>query len=257
MKTGRILFEMLLFFLVFFLPGYLSQAAISTGRTSGSLAMLQSILIGAPQFLLMVYVVSIPRDPPLDAWGIVPFAGRDALRIVLLLFGCFAIFAPFAALMLVVPHDWSKYLASGFRWRLSSATQIPLALAFGLVAGYREEFFFRSYLLKRFDQLGFSMPFSVAVSTVVFCIGHGYEGPLGLTTAAALGVLFAAVYLRRRSLHVIAIGHGLYNATVLCLSLVHAAPLSTPAEIGTFFWAVAARAAAFAAVTAHAVTSIR
>lgn len=235
MKTGRLLLEMLLLFLVFFLPGYLSQASAAVSRSYGTMAMLQSILIGAPQFLLMVHIATLSRDAPLEAWGFRPLVRADVIRIGAVLLGCFVIFAPFAALMLLLPPAWGKYLASGFRWRLASASQIPLALAFGIVAGYREEFFFRSYLLKRFDSLGVPAALSVAISTLVFCIGHVYEGPLGLATAAALGVLFAAVYLRNRSLHVIAIGHGLYNATVLCLSLLHTPPLSVLGEIGTFF----------------------
>ncbi len=235
MKTGRLLLEMLLLFLVFFLPGYLSQTSAAALRSYGTMAMLQSILIGAPQFLLMVHIATLGRDAPLDAWGFRPFVRADVIRIAVLLLGCFAIFAPLAALTLIVPPGWSKYLASGFRWRLSSASQIPLALAFSIVAGYREEFFFRAYLLKRFESLGVPVALSVAISTLVFCIGHVYEGPLGLATAAALGVLFAAVYLRNHSLHVIAIGHGLYNAAVLCLSLLSTPPLSTLGEIGTFF----------------------
>jgi hypothetical protein len=223
MKIGRVLFEMILFFLVFFLPGYLSQSAITSSRAYGTSAMLQSILIGAPQCLLMVYIVTLSRDADLAEWGFIPLSWGDALRIVLLL----AVF--FGALLLLaafLPPSWAKYLGGGFRWRLSGPSQIPLALAFGLVAGYREEFFFRSYLLKRFETLGFPVVLSVAFSTVVFCLGHLYEGRLGLATSGILGVSFAAMYLRRRSIHVIAISHGLYNAIVLCLSLLRTPPLS-------------------------------
>ena len=234
MRPARILLEMVLCFLAFFLPGYLSQGGISARGAIGSSAMLQSIIVGVPQFLLLAYIASLSGDGAMVPWGFVPFNAADILRVVLLLLACFAIFAPFAFLILTLPSNVTKYLAEGFRWRLASPSQIPLAVFFGLVAGYREEFFFRSYLLKRLDQLGFPVVLSVAVSTLLFCAGHAYEGPLGLATAAALGVLFAAVYLRRRSLHVIAIAHGLYNATVLCLSLLHSSPLSNATEIGKF-----------------------
>jgi hypothetical protein len=191
--------------------------------------MIQSILIGIAQFLLMVYIATLSRETPFESWGFSKFRAADSLRIALVLLGCFAIFTPFAILVLSLPSGLARYLSSGFRWRLASVSQIPLAVMFGLVAGYREEFFFRSYMLRRFDQLGFPLPLSVFVSTLLFCAGHVYQGPLGLATSAALGVLFACVYVRRRSLHVIAIAHGLYNTCVLCLSLLPVLPLSNSA----------------------------
>ncbi len=235
MMPTRFLLEMTLLFLAFFLPGYLSQGGVSASGTVGASAMTQSILIGVPQFFLMAYIASLSRETSLESWGFARFRVRDALRIVLVLLGCFAIFAPFSILVTLLPTNVARYLTSGFRWRLSSASQIPLAFAFGLVAGYREEFFFRSYMLKRLDQMGLHPALAVTVSTLLFCTGHVYQGPLGLATSAGLGVLFATVYLGRRSLHVIAIAHGLYNAIVLCLSLLRTPPLSGAIEIGTFF----------------------
>ena len=235
MKPARILLEIALCFLAFFLPGYLSQGGFSSRSAVSSQVMLQSILVGAPQFLLLAYIASLSTEASLAPWGFVSFEARDLLRIGLLLLCCFAIFAPFAALVPALPSSLTKYLASGFRFRLRGPSQIPLALAFAMVAGYREEFFFRSYMLKRLAQLGFPVSLSVAASTLLFCAGHVYEGPLGLATAAVLGVLFAAFYLRRPSLHVVAVSHGLYNAIVLCLSLLRTPPLSNALEIDKFF----------------------
>jgi membrane protease YdiL (CAAX protease family) len=225
MKQTRFLLEMILCFLAFFLPGYLAQGMEPvTGPVSTSL-MLQSILLGIPQFLLLVYIASLSRETPMESWGFSSFRATDGLRVLLVLIGCFAIFTPFAILVMALPSGAGKYLASGFRWKLAGPSQIPLALAFGLVAGYREEFFFRSYMLRRMDQLGLPVALSVIISTLLFSAGHLYQGPLGVATSAALGILFAGVYLRRGNLHVIAIAHGLYNASVLCLSLLRAAPL--------------------------------
>ncbi len=60
----------------------------------------------------------------------------------------------------------------------------------------------------------------MAASTALFCVGHIYEGVMGVVVAASLGVLFALVYLRLKNLHVIAFAHGLYNTLVLLLGLV-------------------------------------
>jgi membrane protease YdiL (CAAX protease family) len=225
MKQARFLLEMILCFFAFFLPGYLAQGVGPVAGPVSTALMIQSIILGIPQFLLLVYIASLSRETSMESWGFSSFRATDALRVVLVLIGCFAIFTPFAVLVMALPSAAGKYLASGFRWRLAGPSQVPLAVAFGLVAGYREEFFFRSYLLRRMDQLGVPVTLSVVTSTVLFSAGHLYQGPLGVATAAALGVLFAGAYLRRGNLHVIAIAHGLYNASVLCLSLLRASPL--------------------------------
>ena len=232
MQGTRILIEMLLFFLAFFLPGYLTQAGLGPSGAATTVAMLQIVLLSVPQFLLMVYVVSPgvltggPEGSDERArWGLVPLEARDSIRILLLVIACFAVFAPLAWLTLLLPASLAGDLSRGFRWNLRSAAQVPLAVAFGVATGYREEFFFRSYLLERLREIGLSSTVAVVLSTALFCLGHLYEGILAIATAAALGVLFCLVYMRRRNLHLIALGHGLYNAAVLCVGFLASSAL--------------------------------
>jgi hypothetical protein len=227
--------EMLLFFLAFFLPGYLAQGSLPPAGPVSSLTLLQSILSGAPQFLLMVYVVTRPGPEEARRWGLVPLEARDAARAALLLACCFAVAAPFVALSLALPAPWNQSLATGYRWGLGSAAQLPIALFFGLTAGYREEFFFRPYLLGRLGEIGVRAPLAVIASTALFAAGHIYEGPLGVLMAAALGALFSAAYLRRPSLHLVAIVHGLYNVIVLALSLLLPPTLPAAFALRIFF----------------------
>jgi membrane protease YdiL (CAAX protease family) len=230
MKPSRLLLEISLFFIVFFLPGYLAQTHPPAAGRASTLAMLQVIITGAPQFLLMLYVAGLGKGKDSHNWGLVTLEPRDGMRILVLVLGCFAVVAPFVALALALPPRFSRSLTLGYRWGLLSAAQAPLALLFGLTAGYREEFFFRSYLLGRFGQLGLPVPVAAVSSIALFSLGHIYEGPLGVAIAVALGALFTVVYLRRPNLHVIAISHGLYNAIVLWLSLL--IPQSLPAAAG-------------------------
>jgi len=234
MKPSRILLEMSLFFLAFFLPGYLAQTHPPSAGPASTLAMLQVIATGLPQFMLMAYVAGLSTGKPARNWGLVALERRDAVRILVLLLGCFAVVAPFVALALALPPRFSESLTLGYRWGLLSVAQAPIALLFGLTAGYREEFFFRSYLLGRLGQLDIPVPIAAVASTALFSLGHIYEGPLGVAIAAALGALFAAVYIRRPNLHVIAIAHGLYNAIVLWLSLL--IPTSLPAAVGSLIF---------------------
>jgi len=229
-NTRRILAEALLLFLAFFLPGYISQAAFAASGAISSSAMLQSIIVGAPQFLLMAYIAGATGPSSAPRWGMVRLESGDFLRILLLVITCFAAVTPFFFLVSALPPTWSRSLSLGYRWGLRGAGQVPLGLLFGLTAGYREEFFFRAYLLGRLDEMAVPRAAAVGLSTGLFCVGHVYEGPLGVAIAAVLGLVFALAYLRRGSLHVIAISHGLYNAVVLSLSLI--APRALPAAIG-------------------------
>jgi len=234
-RRSRVLAEMLLLFAAFFLPGYAAQGFMAVAGPATDLLMLQSIITGIPQFLLMSYVAVFAGATPPAQWGFVRFELRDALRAAILLLGCFAVVAPFIALIAALPADVTRSLTKGYRWGLQGASQIPLALLFGITAGYREEFFFRSYLLGRLEELGVKVPLAVAASTALFCIGHVYEGPLAVAITAGLGVLLASAWLRRRSLHVVAIAHGAYNTLVLCLGLLLPHALPEAAAMHIFF----------------------
>lgn len=220
MKRSQAITEMLLFFAAFFLPGYAAQGLFAPPESATTLLMLQSVLTGVPQFLLMAWVATARDRTPPARWGLVRLQPRDAVRTLIVVLACFAAVTPFVALLVALPQDVSRTLGRGYRWGLQDAAQIPLALLFGLTAGYREEFFFRAYLLGRFEELGLAVAAAVAASTAVFCLGHVYEGPLAVAVTAVLGVVLSAAWLRSRSLHVVAIAHGLYNTLVLSLGLV-------------------------------------
>ena len=234
MKKTRELAEMILFFCAFFLPGYLGQGAMVIPVTATNALMVQAILTGVPQFLLMAYVVIVAGSSPASRWGIVAFSSHDLLRTGMLIVGCFAVVTPFIALLVSLPPEVTRRLSRGFRWGLSSAAQVPLAVLFGLTAGYREEFFFRSYLLGRMEELGVPVPAAVAVSTALFCAGHLYEGLFAVGVTAALGLLLASAWLRRRNLHIVAIAHGAYNTLVLCIGLMLPRGLPDPAGLHIF-----------------------
>jgi membrane protease YdiL (CAAX protease family) len=219
MSARGLLGEAILLFLVLFLPGYLAQPAAAGAEIDAVRAMLQSVLMGVPQVLLIVHLLSVQPEVPLEHFGLYRPRPRDALGAALALAGALALAAPLVAAMALVPAV-RELGSTGYRWSLRSAWELPLALAFGLTAGYREELFFRAYLLGRFDQIGVPRAAGVAVSTVLFALGHLYEGVLGAALALVLGAYFALVYLRSRSLHVPAAAHGLFNAALLALSLV-------------------------------------
>jgi membrane protease YdiL (CAAX protease family) len=81
-----------------------------------------------------------------------------------------------------------------------------------IIAGF-EELLFRGVLIGAFAA-GFEVsPWLLAVgSSVVFGVGHGAQGRLGIAAAALLGVVLAAVFVATGSLLVVAVAHYVVNA---------------------------------------------
>lgn len=94
-----------------------------------------------------------------------------------------------------------------------------LLLSFSCIStGYLEEGFFRFYLLSKRQEMGMSDTKAAIISTLMFSLCHIYEGPWGFLNAAISGLLLAYIFLRYRSLHGIALAHGLYNILAYVLS---------------------------------------
>ncbi len=83
---------------------------------------------------------------------------------------------------------------------VKSLWQAPLAIFLVAVVAVTEETIFRGYLLLRFTAISRSPSVAILLSTIVFAMGHGYEGEVGVAAVALLGLVFAGIYLRTGSL---------------------------------------------------------
>jgi membrane protease YdiL (CAAX protease family) len=82
----------------------------------------------------------------------------------------------------------------------SGGAEFLLAAVLVAVVAVTEETIFRGYLLLRFQTLLRGPALAVLLSSVIFSLGHGYEGSAGLVTVGVMGAVFAVIYLWRRSL---------------------------------------------------------
>lgn len=78
--------------------------------------------------------------------------------------------------------------------------QLALAVVLVIVVAVAEETIFRGYLLLRLGALTSSTTAAVILSSVLFGLGHGYEGGAGMVSVTALGAIYALVYVWRGSL---------------------------------------------------------
>jgi membrane protease YdiL (CAAX protease family) len=75
-----------------------------------------------------------------------------------------------------------------------------LALVLVVIVALAEETIFRGYLILRFKAITSSPIGAALLSAAIFSLGHGYEGSAGVVTVGVMGLVFAFVYMWRRSL---------------------------------------------------------
>ena len=107
----------------------------------------------------------------------------------------------------------------------SEATQRPydIVLTFVLVTvvAWAEETIFRGYLILRLKALTSNTVTAVLLSSLIFSLGHGYEGSAGVITVGFMGLVFGLLYLWRESLVIAITLHFLQDlVTILILPLL-------------------------------------
>ncbi len=78
--------------------------------------------------------------------------------------------------------------------------EIMLGIVLVIIVALAEETIFRGYLMLRFQGAHLGPLAAALLSTVIFALGHGYEGTAGVMTGAYRGLVFALLYLWRGSL---------------------------------------------------------
>jgi hypothetical protein len=212
---------MLLLFAVFFLPGILFQYGGIRPDAFDELSYHLAVLITAvPQTLLLVYVLWVQPGEDLSRFGFRTVDVPDLLAALVAAVGMFVLLAAAGGVLVMFPEATREAFRSGFRFRFSNLSLLPIALLSSLAIAYREEAFFRAYLLTRFEQLSVNPALGVVVAAAAFSLGHLYQGVGGVSVAFLLGLYLGWIYIRRRSVHIVAVAHGIYNFSVLALSAV-------------------------------------
>lgn len=87
-----------------------------------------------------------------------------------------------------------------------------IAMMLLVVVAVVEETLFRGFLLTRLLALTGRRSLALGLATLIFALGHGYEGVTGMLAVAALGLLYGVIFLWRGSLVAPAVMHFLQNA---------------------------------------------
>ncbi len=83
---------------------------------------------------------------------------------------------------------------------LNSPEEISLVCVLIIVVAIAEETIFRGFLMLRLSRLTGSLSASVIISSVLFSLGHGYEGFATMVTICISSMIVALIYAWRKSL---------------------------------------------------------
>jgi len=214
-EPERPLVESSIVFLAFYLASYVF-AGSSKADLSSPEYHLSVIAVNLPRAALLLYLMAVGDG--LGLFRVLRFRPKDAARGLLCSLGAFAVVLVPGLLFsaLGVENGFLAQARSGPRAGIALA---PFILASSAATGYCEELFFRSYLLRRLGQAGAPRPWAAVASAVLFGIGHGYQGIIGLVSGSLLGLFFAWRWYDAENIHEVAIGHGLFDAAVFAIAL--------------------------------------
>jgi membrane protease YdiL (CAAX protease family) len=75
-----------------------------------------------------------------------------------------------------------------------------VGLVLVVVVALSEETIFRGYLILRLRSFTAGVAPAIILSSVIFSLGHGYEGASGMVTVGTMGAVLAIIYVWRKSL---------------------------------------------------------
>ena len=214
MKTNMgVYVEVLLLYTVLFLSGVagVSGAAYGMAGFSYTTELARILMYNLPSLALIWYLLLKVKS--FQDWEIGLPNKNDALTGLislpcLLLIGLIVAFA--ASLFGTSEEMALPSPSSALGWGILVISCIS--------TGYLEESFFRFYILSRREELGLGNTSAIIFSTVIFSICHIYGGPWAFLNSFIAGIFLCLVFLRYRSLHGIALAHGIYNLAVYIIN---------------------------------------
>ncbi|GHV41046.1 hypothetical protein AGMMS49546_16140 [Spirochaetia bacterium] len=226
------LIEPLILYIILFLPGALSHGPPPELVVFSLNGEIRRILIfNIPSLALIWYLLLRPgacrRDCKFRAFGPQSLSGRPKER-VLPPFRRQDLYAILCALpgLLLIGFCISLVSSRFFEAPAGMSLEAPpdsigwiVMILSCLSTGYLEESYFRYYLLEKLEAFGLSPLMAIIMGVLLFSFCHIYEGPWGALNAFLAGVLLSLIFVRFRSLHGVALAHGLYNIFVYAVGV--------------------------------------
>lgn len=96
----------------------------------------------------------------------------------------------------------------------------PFLILFVLIIAVVEEGFFRSWLLTEMPGHGVPTHWALVASCLSFSLAHAWQGLTGIIFAALIGVLYGAVFLRKRNIIILIVSHAVYDLLAMLTAII-------------------------------------
>jgi len=215
-------FEPLLLFIVFFLPGYLAQnSPVDQSMFNDVFFNLVYIITSSGQILLLLYILSLreSKETLTETYGLKKPGVSAILKALPVSLGIGACILPFLLLPPMINDELAEAFTNPVDWEISNPAMIVPIFITCITTGYREELFFRSYLYTYMKKKEIPTAAAIAACTLLFSLGHIYQGFIGFAGTAVIGLFLAFMFLRGKNVHTVALAHGIYNFVTLMFSL--------------------------------------
>lgn len=171
----------------------------------GTLLVIDSIMLVG----LVIAFLRLHGERPMDVFlGMHPIGG-EVVRGILLVPMVFVMVAMIAAaVQLYAP--WLHNDVNPFQTLIRAPNGVLMMGALSIIVGGLREEIQRAFVLHRFTQIGRPV-IGLIVFSALFGLGHQVQGWDAVIMTAALGAIWGAVYLRRRSLIAPAVCHGAFD----------------------------------------------
>ena len=218
-KTGEDLkaraLELAVFLFLILPPLALSTLELRHATLPFPLAAVATILDDLTLVSLVLFFLWRNREPPERIGWTRERAPADIALGVLLFLPLFIGAGLLGAGLADTGLPASSMIPSFLRYQGLSGAALALVLI--LVVAIAEETIFRGYLIMRLSAITSRPWAAVIISAAIFSVGHGYEGPAGVIITGVIGVVYALVYLSRRSLVAPVVLHFLQDFTTILL----------------------------------------
>lgn len=213
--------ELALLFGILFLPSYLAQSTRFDQSILYTISYnAQYIIAALPQTLFLLLLVT--RAGRGAEHGLVRVATSDSIWLVFTVGVLYVTALPVSLLRLGLeatnPIAGIKPAVEGVVPGIPGLVLIGVS---SLLTGYREELFYRSALYMALKRIGIEPIGASAISGVIFASGHLYQGLVAFAGTFVMALLLTWIFERRRNIHVIAIGHAIYNFIILIVSVLN------------------------------------
>ncbi len=207
--------ELLVFLFLIVPPLALSTLEIRHSSLPFPLAATATILDDLALVALVLFLLWRNREPLARIGWAAPDPRGDLILGLLLFLPLFAGAGILGEYLSALGLSSSSATPSFLRYQ--GPFQALLALALILVVAVAEETIFRGYLVTRIQAVTSSPLAAVLISSAIFAMGHGYEGAVGVVIAGVAGVVYALIFLSRKSLVAPVVLHFLQDLTTILL----------------------------------------